>query len=357
MAGPATSHALLVARVEPLAEDAMALTLDVPPELADAFAFEPGQHLTLCCADGVRRSYSICASPAAGQLQVGIRQLPDGWFSTGVLPHLHPGDTLEVMTPTGRFVARPEVGACKEYVAIAAGSGITPVLPIARALLEGEPASRVTLVQADRTHASAMLLDEVHEVKDRFPDRFRVVHVLSREQQEAELLSGRLDGERLRQLAATLIDVDTVDEWFLCGPQAMVVDLAATLADLGATRVHTELFHAEPGPRQPGKVGAAVDEGSGAAECEVTIRLDGRSTTLSLDGAGEPVLTAALARRGDLPFACRGGVCGTCRARVVEGTVEMETNWALEPDEVAAGYVLTCQAHPTSARVVLDYDG
>jgi ring-1,2-phenylacetyl-CoA epoxidase subunit PaaE len=192
----------------------------------------------------------------------------------------------------------------------------------------------------------------VHDLKDRFPDRFQIVHVLSREEQDVELLSGRLDGERFARLLDTVVPGEGVDDWFLCGPQVMVEELRGVLTDRGATRVHTELFHADPVPRAP--VTTLVDGTEGAAS--VTIRLDGRASDLSLRPDDVPVLEAALRVRGDLPFACRGGVCGTCRARLVEGTVQMDANYALEPEEIERGYVLTCQSHPTSARVVLDYD-
>jgi ring-1,2-phenylacetyl-CoA epoxidase subunit PaaE len=198
-----------------------------------------------------------------------------------------------------------------------------------------------------------MFLDEVHDLKDRFPERLQIVHVLSRETHEVELFSGRLDGDRLRAILAALVPADEVDEWFLCGPQQMVVELRATLEGLGTTgHIHSELFHADPVPRAP-----VVDLGGSEGAAHVTIRLDGRGSDFDLRPDDVPVLEAALRVRSDLPFACKGGVCGTCRAKVVEGSVAMDANWALEPDEVERGYVLTCQSHPTAERVVLDYDG
>ncbi len=223
------------------------------------------------------------------------------------------------------------------------------------AILEGEPRSTVTLVYANRTHQSVMFLDEVHDLKDRWPARLQIVHVLSRETQDVELLSGRLDGDRLSRILAALLPASDVDDWFVCGPQQMVVDLRATLSSLGVdgAHVHSELFHADPVPRAPvAELAGGVD---GAAR--VTIRLDGRSSDLDLRPDDVPVLEAALRVRPDLPFACKGGVCGTCRARLVEGTVAMDANYALEPEEIERGYVLTCQSHPTSEKVVLDFDG
>lgn len=344
-------HHLKVAAVDELTDDAVAITFAVPDDLRAAYSFSHGQHLSIRGADDKRRSFSICSSPASGVLRIGVKRLPGGAFSDGVVGSLRVGDELEVMTPAGRFTTELDPEAARTYVAVAAGSGITPILSIVTAILEGEPAARVTLVYANRTSRSVMFLDEVHDVKDRFTDRFQVVHVLSREQQDVELLSGRLDTERFGRIVEAFDLADT-DDWFLCGPQQMVVDLRDLLTDLGAKRVHTELFHADPVPRAP--VASLGDGTEGAAE--VTIRLDGRSSSFALRPDGPPVLEAALDVRSDLPFACKGGVCGTCRAKLVEGTVQMDANYALEPDEVERGYVLTCQSHPTASTVVLDYD-
>lgn len=351
----ATFHSLRVAAIDELTDDSVALTFDVPPALAADFRFLPGQHLSIRGGDDVRRSYSLCTSPSSGVLRIGVKRLPGGAFSEGVVSRLVVGDELDVMTPAGRFTVAVDPTARRTYVAIAAGSGVTPVLSIVAAILEGEPGSSVTLVYANRTHRSVMFLDEVHDLKDRFPARFQIVHVLSREQQEVELLSGRLDGERLSAILAALLPPADVDQWFLCGPQQLVVELRSTLSSLGvpSSHVHTELFHADPVPRAP----VAVIAGSTDGAAHVTIRLDGRSSSFDLRPDGSPVLDAAMAVRSDLPFACKGGVCGTCRARLVEGTVAMDANYALEPDEIEQGYVLTCQSHPTSERVVLDYDG
>ncbi|WP_395659906.1 1,2-phenylacetyl-CoA epoxidase subunit PaaE [Nocardioides sp.] len=351
----ATFHALRVAAIDELTDDAVALTFEVPPDLAPEFRFAHGQHLSIRGGDDVRRSYSICTPPSSGVLRIGVKQLPGGAFSEGVVGRLVVGDTLEVMTPAGRFTSQIDPTARRTYVAVAAGSGITPVLSILAAVLEGEPGSQAMLVYANRTHRSVMFLDEVHDLKDRYPDRFQVVHVLSRETQEVELLSGRLDGDRLTRILEALMPPEEVDQWFLCGPQQLVTELRATLTDLGVatSRVHSELFHADPVPRAPVEALTGTAEGAAA----VTIRLDGRSSSLSLRPDDVPVLEAALAVRSDLPFACKGGVCGTCRARLVSGTVAMDANYALEPEEIERGYVLTCQSHPTSPEVVLDFDG
>jgi ring-1,2-phenylacetyl-CoA epoxidase subunit PaaE len=358
MPGPRHSvfHTLRVSDITPLTDDAVCIAFDVPPELADEYAFVQGQHVnirTSLAGDDVRRSYSICSPASSGRLRIGVKVLPGGHFSGFAAGTLAVGDELDVMTPTGRFHTELDPDSRRHYCAIAAGSGITPILSIVATTLEQELHSRVTLVFANRTSRTIMFLEELEDLKDRYRERFHLIHVLSREPQEAELLSGRLDSARLTKIAETLVPAETVDEWFLCGPYEMVVDLREALAGLGVGRehVHTELFHVEstPPPRPP----SAADEGEGS---EVTITLDGRSSAFRLKGSDVPVLDAVLRVRSDAPFACKGGVCGTCRAKVLEGEVAMDTNYALEPSEVDAGYVLTCQSHPLTETLRVDYD-
>ncbi len=334
----------------------MCITFDVPSELAPEYDFVQGQHLTIrtsMAGDDVRRSYSICAPAKSGQLRIGVKVLPGGHFSGFAAGSLAAGDVLDVMTPSGRFHTPLDPANRKHYCAIAAGSGITPIISIVATTLDQEPNSRVTLLFANRTSRTVMFLEELEDLKDRYPDRFHLVHVLSREPQEAELLSGRLDAARLTKINETLVPIETVDDWFLCGPFEMVVDLRAALVEQGADplHVHTELFHVEikPPTRQP----TVADAGEGS---HVTITLDGRASSFRLKSNDVSVLEASLRERADAPFACKGGVCGTCRAKLVEGQVEMDTNYALEPEELADGYVLTCQSHPTTERVVVDFD-
>ena len=349
-------HSLRVSDVTPLTDDAVAISFDVPPELADEYDFIQGQHLTIrtsLAGDDVRRSYSICSPAKSGSLRIGVKVLPGGHFSGFAAGALKVGDVLEVMTPTGRFYTPLDPANAKHYCAIAAGSGITPVFSIIATTLVEEAKSSVTLIYVNRTSRSIMFLEELEDLKDRYPGRFHLIHVLSREAQDAELLSGRLDAARLTKITETLVPAETVDDWFLCGPYEMVVDLRQALLDQGVqpTQVHTELFHVDKSPREPRTT--PVDTGEGA---DVTITLDGRRSTFKLKSDDVPVLEAALRVRSDAPFACRGGVCGTCRARVVEGAVAMDTNYALEPEEIENGYVLTCQSHPTTDTVKLDFD-
>jgi ring-1,2-phenylacetyl-CoA epoxidase subunit PaaE len=352
----AVFHPLRVSAITELTDDAVCISFEVPAELAAAYDFVQGQHVTLrtsMTGDDIRRSYSICAPAGSGTLRIGVKVLPGGHFSGFAAEGLAVGDEIEVMTPIGRFNTPLDQANVKHYCAIAAGSGITPILSIVATTLAVEPRSRVTLLFANRTSRSVMFLEELEDLKDRYPGRFHLIHVLSREAQDAELLSGRLDKARLTKITETLVPVETVDEWFLCGPYDMVIDLRDALVEAGASKehIHSELFHVEKAP--PSRVTSAADAGSGS---KVTINLDGRRSTFRLKGDDVSVLEAALAVRSDAPFACRGGVCGTCRAKVTEGAVVMDTNYALEPDEMAAGYVLTCQSHPTTETVGLDFD-
>ncbi|GLW11806.1 phenylacetic acid degradation protein [Microtetraspora sp. NBRC 13810] len=344
---------LRVARVDRLCDDAAAITLDVPEELSARFAFRPGQWLTLRrTVDGreERRSYSICAR-RGGPLRIGVREVPGGLFSCWLVREVRPGDEVEVLPPAGGFT--PDLARPAHHVLIAAGSGITPVLSIASSVLE-DPAGRATIFYGNRAADTVMFADELADLKDSCPARLELVHVLSREAREAELFSGRLDADRLRVLLPALTRVAEVDHWWLCGPYEMVADARRVLAELGvpAERVHQELFFVDEPP--PGPV-RREDTPDGEAASEVTVVLDGRATTMTLR-RDVTVLEGAQRVRPDLPFACKGGVCGTCRARLVSGRVDMRRNFALEPAEVAAGFVLTCQSSPASGAVVVDYD-
>ena len=348
-------HPLTVRTVDRLTDDSVALTFEVPPELAEQFRFAAGQHLTLRrVQDGVdlRRTYSVCSSAAGGSLRVAVKRLEGGAFSTWATDQLQAGQALEVLPPAGRFGPRLQPDRRRRYGLVAAGSGITPVLSIAATVLDVEPGSEVVLLYGNRTTRDVMFLEELSDLKDRFPARLQLVHVLSREEQGSELLSGRLDRDRLGRLLTTMVPVGDVDEWYLCGPFGLVTDGRQLLLDLGVDPavVHVELFHADaPPPRPPRTAGMP------ASTTTVVADLHGRKSTLTVERDGESVLDALLAVRPDAPYACKGGVCGTCRARVTVGAVEMDVNYALEPDELARGVVLTCQSHPTTDAVELTF--
>lgn len=351
-------HALRVTGVERLTDDSVAVTLAVPPELRPAYRYAPGQHIALRRpgeqgGPEIRRTYSLCdpASDAPATLRVGIREVAGGAFSTYAVKELVPGDVVDVLPPAGRFVLEPRAG---RFAAVVGGSGITPVLSIAGTLLRREPEARFCLIRSDRTAASTMFLDEVADLKDRFPDRFQLVTALSREEQQSGLPSGRLDGERLSGLIPALLpEPETLDGWFLCGPLGLVEGASRALRGLGVprARIHQEIFHAEELPRDPGARAAAHTPDAAT----VTATLDGRSGQWPVQD-GESVLETVLRHRSDAPYACKGGVCGTCRVRLLSGEVHMDRNYALEPEEVDAGYVLACQSHPLTPSVAVDFD-
>ena len=342
-------HPLTVARVDPLTGDSAAVTFDVPPRLADRFAFAPGQSVTIR-RGGERRSYSICA--AAGRPpRIGVREVAGGAVSGWLVHEVRPGDVIDVQAPSGSFT--PDLETPGHHVLIAAGSGITPVLSIAGSVLAAQGKSAVTLLYGNRRNDSVMFADEIADLKDAYPERICLVHVLSREPQEVELFNGRLDAAKLRSLLPVTVDVAAVDHWWLCGPFGLVEGAIDLLTELGVPRrrIHRELFYVEDTAPAP----AAHAEAPAGPGAEVTVLLDGRSSTVTVPH-GTPVLDGAQRVRPDLPFACKGGVCGTCRARLVDGEVTMRRNYALEQEELDAGYVLTCQSLPVSDQITVDYD-
>ncbi|WP_028279537.1 1,2-phenylacetyl-CoA epoxidase subunit PaaE [Arthrobacter sp. H5] len=367
---------LTVAGVRRLTEDAIEVAFSVPEELAGQYNYLPGQYVALRTnldIDGeskeVRRSYSICAEPRSGEIRVAIKKDLGGAFSTWANEHLKAGDLLDVMSPMGQFISkhemtelnRPEdidVSTENTFVAVAAGSGITPVIAIARTVLAASSNVRFDLIYANKAAMDVMFLEELADLKDRYPSRFALHHVLSREQRISPLLSGRIDAEKLQTMLGTVIRTDDVDEWFLCGPFELVQLCRDTLAERGvpAEKVRFELFTTGEPARPEGHVGRPVKNDDGD-NYTINFNLDGlQGKVASPTHARESILNAALRVRPDVPFACAGGVCGTCRAKLVSGTVDMEENYALEPDELENGYVLTCQSRPTSDEVTVDYD-
>jgi ring-1,2-phenylacetyl-CoA epoxidase subunit PaaE len=357
----ATIHPLRVSAIGRLTDDAIAIEFDVPPELTEEYRFVHGQHVSLRsleAGDDVRRIYSIFSAAGSGRLRVAVKRLSGGVFSAYAHEHLKVGDVIEVVTPIGRFNTALDAGQARSYAMVAAGSGITPILSILTTILELEPRSSVALIYGNRTVHDIMFLEELEDLKNLHPDRFAMFHVLSREEQDVALFHGRIDRDHLGQFLDQLVRPEEIDEWFLCGPREMIDGSRALLIERGTqpAHVHSELFHAEGATRPAPTRESATPSRTIAGTSEVTIILDGRRSTFQLARDGERVLDAALHVRSDAPYACKGGVCGTCRAKVVSGSVEMEQCYALEQREIDAGFVLACQSHPTSDRVILDFD-
>ena len=348
-------HRLRVEDVRRETASAVSVAFAVPEGLRGQYAFEAGQYLTLRATiegEDLRRSYSICSGPDDGELRVAVKQVPGGVFSTWVNTEVRAGDAMEVMTPTGRFGR--VAGGGGTYVAFAAGSGVTPILSIVRGVLHREAESRVVVFYGNRSTGEMLFREAFEALKDRFMRRLSVFHVLSREEQDVPVLNGRLDGAKVRQVMRAVVPIGAVDHAFVCGPAEMIDDISATLLELGlrGDQVHAERFVSALG----GRPRVVVPPPMTAAPYAVAVLVvDGKRSEVPV-AEGEAVLDAALRAGLDLPFACKGGMCSTCRARVVEGSVEMAANFSLEPWETEAGFVLTCQARPTTGRVVVDFD-
>jgi ring-1,2-phenylacetyl-CoA epoxidase subunit PaaE len=347
-------RSLRVARVERLCDDAVAVTFDVPDGAREEFAFRPGQYLTLrkhTETGEERRSYSICA-PAGSAPRVGVRKIDGGLFSEWLVDRLEPGERIEVGPPTGSFT--PDLAPDTHHGLIAAGSGITPILSIAASVLAAHPDTRVTLLYGNRRTDTVMFTEELADLKNAYGPRLHLLHVLSREPMEADIFSGRLDADKIRTLLTALVDVADVDHWWMCGPLGMTEAAVEVLTELQVRRerIHRDLFYVDEPPPELRRADETAADGETS---QVTVILNGRQTELSLPRA-RSVLDAAQKVRGDLPFACKGGVCGTCRAKVTAGEVAMRRNFALEDEEVEAGYVLTCQSRPVTDSVVVDFD-
>lgn len=347
-------HTLRIAEVRRETPDCVSLRFDVPDALAPEFRFEPGQHLNLRARiDGeeMRRSYSICAGVDDGELRVAVKKVPGGRFSAWVNEALAPGAEIDVMTPEGRFCVPLDPSHAKHYVAFAAGSGITPILSLVRSVLAREPNSRFTLVYGNRRQSTVMFHETLEDLKDRYLSRFALFNVFSREEQEVPLFNGRVDGARVRRFLDTLIPVASIDEAFICGPATMIDDVEAALLAAGVPRerVHVERFGV------PGAATAPVDDADASA-ARVTIVVDGVRREVDFSPGQHSILDAGLAAGIDLPYSCKGGMCATCRARLLEGEVKMAKNYTLEPHDLEAGFILSCQAYPLTDRVVVSFD-
>ena len=350
-------HTLNVARVDRETADSVCLTFAIPPDLAEHYRFEPGQHLGLRVRLGgeeMRRSYSICSAPHDNELRIAIKKVAGGRFSAWAVDTLAPGAAIDVLTPEGRFHTPLDRAHAKHYVAFAAGSGITPILSLAKTILAREPHSSFTLVYGNRRQASVMFHETLEDLKDRYLARFALYNVFSREMQEVDLFNGRIDGAKVRAFLEALIPVETIDEAFVCGPASMIDEVEQALLASGVPpgHVHVERFGT---PVLNGEA-TVVQSADDAADARITLAVDGVQREVDFLRSHGSILEAGIAAGLDLPYSCKGGMCCTCRARLVEGEVKMHKNFALEQADVEAGYVLTCQSYPLSERVVLSFD-
>ena len=351
-------HSLRVRDIRQETPECVSVSFEVPDHLSDTFRFTQGQYLTfkaLVNGEEVRRNYSICTSPEEEDLRVAVKLVAGGRFSTYANKELKVGDHLEVMPPLGKFFSSLHPEQQKHYVAFAVGSGITPVISIMKTVLAREPGSRVTLFYGNRTIDSIIFREQIEDLKNIYMDRLSVYHILSREHSDSSLFSGRITGEKCQEFCKTLLDVEAVDEFFICGPYAMMEATRQALESKGVDKkkIHIELFAAAE--KQGKQVKQAIN-GKQAIHSLINVTLDGNHFEFPLSSDGETILEAALKGGADLPFACKGGVCSTCKAKLLSGEVTMEVNYALEPEEVEAGYILTCQSHPQTKEVVVDFD-
>ena len=355
-------NTLRIEQVRRETTDCVSITFALPDHLRDAYQFTQGQHLTLRThinGEELRRSYSICSSPHENTLTIAVKQIPKGKFSTYANQHLRTGDTIDVMTPMGSFFTPLHPEQHKRYVAFVAGSGITPVLSILKTTLQTEPNSHFTLFYGNKSFDHIIFREQLLHLKNQYLQRLAIHHILSRESVGIPLFKGHLSGEKCKRFANMLFNPATTDEVFLCGPAAMIDDITPALIDLGIDRrrIHTELFLApDIAAKLPQTAPNPQEPQPDSFESRITIIMDGHTFDFDLDSEGESILNAAHEYGADVPYSCKGGVCCTCKAKVLEGKVKMDLNYSLEPDEVAAGYVLSCQSHPTSKRVVLTFD-
>lgn len=349
-------HSLTVSDKSNETPDSVRITLQVPEDVQPEFEFLPGQHLPIQIeVDGrpVRRTYSICSTPGSGPLEIGIRIQPGGVFSQYVADTLQAGDKLQVMPPFGQFHASIDPGNEKTYLAFASGSGITPIISIIRSTLAEEPGSRILLFYGNRRQNTTMFIDDLYALKNSFPQRLQLYFLFTREEQEFPIFSGRLDGAKTAELVRTFCTGLNPDEAFICGPDTMIETVRASLEELGMARdaIHVERYGA-PGKKVPA---AETDAPLSRHDCTVTVIMDGQKKSFEM-ASGVSIVDAAAEQGIQLPFSCKGGVCATCRTHVRQGEVRMDTNYGLEPWEVEEGFVLACQSHPVSDKVLLDYD-
>lgn len=353
-------HTLTIKDIRQETSECVSIAFDIPEELQETFLFTQGQNITIkknIDGEELRRSYSICSSPMEKELRVAIKKVDNGRFSTHANLQFKKGDLVEVLPPTGRFYTALNSTNRKRYVGFAAGSGITPLLSIIKTTLRTEPDSEFTLIYGNRNRNSIIFREELEALKNKYMNRFRLVHILSREKTDVPLNYGRINADKCAELAGKVLDITTSDEFFICGPEEMIFSVKDFLEAQGIDKkqIHFELF-TTPGQKKQSGAGSQETGVDSGPKSKITIKLDGVSFDFDLAFNSDSILDAALQQAADLPYACKGGVCCTCRAKLVEGEVEMDANYALEPDEVKAGYILTCQSHPRSSKVVVDYD-
>ncbi len=352
-------HRLKIKEIKKETSDCVSISFEIPFELKEAFLFQHGQNITVknvVNGQEIRRSYSICTSPFENELRVAVKKVEGGFFSTLANDKLKAGDELEILPPTGKFNTTLDPNNKKKYLAFAAGSGITPVISIIKTTLQTEPNSFFTLVYGNRSRSSIIFFEELQGLKNKYMNRFNLIHVLSRERTDIPINYGRIDIEKLMELSR-ILHYPSFDEIFICGPEAMIFSLKEYLEqkDIDKRKIHFELF-TTPGQQTATSTKQYVTAETGTAKSKVTIKLDGRSFYFDLGFDEEPILDGALKQGADLPYACKGGVCCTCKAKLLEGEVEMEVHWGLEDEEVEQGYILTCQSHPKTSKVVVDFD-
>lgn len=350
-------HKLTIKDIRKETEDCVSIDFEIPAEVKEEFRFLAGQNITMkkyFDGEEIRRSYSICSGPFENELRVAVKKVPGGAFSTFANEQLKKGDSLDVLPPTGNFYTT----FCKEqkqnYLFTAAGSGITPVISLIKTILTTEQESVITLLYGNKGLGSVIFKDQLEALKDKYLQRLTVHYIFSREQTEAEFNSGRIDDEKLKQLSK-LINFNSIDNFFICGPEPLIYSTKDFLVNQGINpeKIHFELFTTPT--KEHTQIFEAVEQKTGEGS-EITMRIDGRSFEFNLDYNGKTILDAGLDLGADLPFACKGGVCCSCKAKLVEGEVEMEANYGLEKSELKAGYILTCQSHPRSEKIIVDYD-
>ena len=351
-------HTLKISDIRQETDDCVSVAFAVPQELSSDYQFIQGQYLTLKTqinAQEVRRSYSICSSPLENELRVAIKRVKEGLFSNYANDNFKVGDSIEVMTPMGKFYTELKSDNAKNYLAFAGGSGITPVLSIMKTVLLTEPKSKFTLIYGNQNRNTIIFKELIEGIKNQFMQRLSVYHVLSGEITDVPLFSGLMTQEKCAAFFEKLVELKQIDECFICGPEPMMDSVEASLqaAQMDSQKIHIERFTAST------TIKAKTEEiktEDAEKESSVSIQVDGVMFDLKVKYGGESILDAALKAGADLPFACKGGVCCTCRAKVIEGEVQMDVNYALEKDEVAQGFVLTCQSHPKTEKVVIDFD-